>query len=94
MMKRFEKEFYRRRLPWGNSYTCALVFDLENGKILVRERRTSKTGDEISEFPPAHFDDSNGTLPKHRAFRSVMRSLHAFCEPSNRTNKLTIQKMS
>jgi len=79
MAERLEKEFYRRGLPWGNHYSCALVFDPQKGTFRVRERRTSKAGDEISECPPDLFDDGHGTLPKHRAFRSAMRLLKTFC---------------
>lgn len=79
MAEQIEREFYRRGLPWGNHYSCALVFNPQKGTFRVRERRTSKAGDEVSECPPSIFDDGSGTSPKYRSFRSAIRSLKAFC---------------
>ena len=90
MVERFEKEFYRRGLAWGNFYSCALVFDAKKGTFRVRERRTSKSGDEVSECPPFSFDDGRGTLPQFRAFRSAMRSLQGACSTAAQVSKARV----
>ncbi|WP_155924060.1 hypothetical protein [Mesorhizobium sp. L103C119B0] len=73
----YEKEFYRRRLSWGNHVSWSLRYDCEAGTLRVRTARTSKSAYIYDrDMEPSDFVKS-GNWYQHRVFKREMESFFA-----------------
>jgi hypothetical protein len=70
----YEKEFYRKGLPWGNHIAWTLWFDSDTGKMRVHISRTSKADWKNDDLSPGDFIKSGNVRARSR-FKHTLSSL-------------------